>query len=587
MKKISLFLIGFLVIACSSTNDVATVTEKQVENKVKKGMVVTANPHATEAGAAILRQGGSAVDAAVAIESVLSLVEPQSSGLGGGGFMVHYDAETKKTTVYDGRETAPAKATETMFLKNGERMPFIEAKNSGLSTGVPGVVAMLSLAHSEQGALPWSELFADGIRLATDGFEISPRLFGMTSRFKKYVPQTLTDGPIDAFEYFYATDGEPHPVGYKLKNAEYAGSLKKLSQDADWFYQSEFAAQIVNAVQQTPRAGTLSVKDIANYQAKKVEPLCITYREYKLCGPQPASSWVAVGEIMGILENIPQFGQDQAQDWLSFGEAQRLAYADRDQYVADTDFVRVPLQGMLNKEYLKLRAQQIGDKAVAKIKPGNPWGFESLEMQKAAELYGEDATEDFPSTTHFVVVDGDGDVVSMTASVESIFGSTRMVGGMFLNNQLTDFSFQPRAKDGKLIANKVAANKRPRSSMSPTIVTDKDGNFVMATGSPGGNSIIAYTAKSLIGVLDWGLTPQEAVALPNMVARGDKLRIEDSASEELIISMKDYGFDVQPPRGENSGLSVVQKGADGRLVGGVDPRREGTIAVVEIPLEQN
>jgi gamma-glutamyltranspeptidase/glutathione hydrolase len=554
-----------------------TAAQTQKQSQV---MVVTANPHATEAGLEVLRRGGSAVDAAVAIEAVLSLVEPQSSGLAGGGFMVYFDAKKKSMAVYDGRETAPSAATPTMFLdENGKRMGFLHAKNSGLSTGAPGVLAMLALAHQEQGVLAWNTLFSHALILAKDGFEISPRLFGMLDRYGKYIPKDKSEGPTDAYEYFFAEDGTPRPAGHVLKNQAYAESLEIIAEDVSAFYQGELAEKIAQMVQQSPRAGRLTKEDIAAYKPVKREALCQPYKNMQVCGAPPPSSWMTVGVIMGQLAMAEAFsnkGADDPKNWSLFAQSQQLAYADRDRFVADPDFVEVPIQGMLNNEYLSSRAELINaGEALSKIEAGDPWAHNNA---KQTRVNGTDATYDVHGTTHFVVVDAKGNVVSMTATVESIFGTTRMVGGMFLNNQLTDFSFLPVDKQGRAVANAVAPGKRPRSSMSPTIVLDKDGEFLMATGSPGGNNIIAYTAKSLVGVFDWGLSPQEAIDLPNMVARKQTVRLEkDVASDSLIEAMQGFGFKVDASRGENSGLSIILRKPDGSLEGGVDKRREGVI----------
>ncbi len=547
-------------------------------------MVVTANPHASKAGADVLRAGGSAVDAAIAIEAVLSLVEPQSSGLAGGGYMVYFDNASNQVSVYDGRETAPKNVSETMFLnQEGKSIGFLNAKNSGLSSGVPGMVAMLELAHKDHGKLPWGAHFDSAKKLASEGFAVSKRLHGMIARFGKYIPSSLDQGPVDAHNYFFDDEGEPIAIGSILKNPDYADALELIAEDPRAFYQGEIAKKIVEQTSHAPRAGSLTLEDLAKYKALKRTALCSSYKTKTLCGPPPSSSWVAVAEIMGLLEHAPKFseqGSSDAKNWSIFAEAQRLAYADRDQYVADNEFVEVPLEGLLNQTYLQQRAKLINpSKAIESVSAGDPWQFN--DASKVA--YGADATNDVAGTTHFVVVDGDGNVVSLTASVESIFGSTRMAAGMFLNNQLTDFSFKPADQSGKSIANKVEANKRPRSSMSPTIVLDENGEFLMATGSPGGNSIIAYTTKTLVGVLDWGLSPQQAVELPNMVARNNRLRIEkDRAAPELIDALRATGFQVKESAGENSGLSVVYRHADGRLEGGVDSRREGVIELVNL-----
>ena len=562
---------------------VQTKAQAQTKAQTKAaGMVVTANPHATEAGLAILRAGGTAVDAAVAIEAVLSLVEPQSSGMAGGGFMVHFDAETNTLAVYDGRETAPVGVEPGLFLKpSGEPLGFLEAKISGLSTGVPGMVAMLAMAHREQGALKWHTLFDSATNLATNGFEISPRLYGFIEYFAKYVPDTIEEGPLDTYEYFYDSSGTPLPVGHILKNPDYAETLGIISAAPSEFYTGSIAREIVDMVGRPPRAGGMTMEDVASYLPKKREALCFTYHEKQICGAPPPSSWVAVAMTLGILERGPGFSDEGVNDfhnWALFAEAQRLAYADRDQYVADSDFVQVPLKGLMNNEYLASRSALVSSElAIPKIAPGDPWMY---EPDPSHEDLGRDATFNAPGTSHFVVVDAAGDVVSMTATVESVFGSMRMVGGMFLNNQLTDFSFKPVDDEGRPVANAVAPGKRPRSSMSPTIVLDEKGAFLMATGSPGGNNIIAYTAKSLIGVLDWGLSAQQSVALPNMVARRDVVRVEnDTNSEELVNYLRAFGFEVDDTRGENSGLSVVIRRKEGHLEGGVDPRREGVIGI--------
>jgi gamma-glutamyltranspeptidase/glutathione hydrolase len=575
MKRVSIFcfVISLAAVACASEKDVAGKKNSPV-------MVVTANPYATEAGLDILRAGGSAVDAAVAIEAVLSLVEPQSSGLAGGAFMVHFDAETKSLSVYDGRETAPMGATADMFLdENKKPMAFLDAKTSGLSTGVPGVLAMLSLAHKEQGTLQWDKLFARAHSLATEGFEISPRLFGMLERYGKYIPSKLADGPTDAHEYFFDENDKPRPIGFLLKNPQYANTLETIAADVSAFYHGAIANEIAAMVQRAPRGGTLTAEDIAGYKAVKHEALCQPYHKVQVCGAPPPASWIAVGQILGILANSQGFsaqGADDPMNWALFAQAQQLAYADRDKYIADPRDINIPVKGLLHPAYLAKRAGLISAGTTIKdISAGDPWPFNQTEQ---TQVNGIDNTLDVHGTTHFVVVDAKGDVVSMTATVESVFGTTRMVGGMFLNNQLTDFSFRPFDKDGVAVANAVAAQKKPRSSMSPTIVLDQNGQFLMATGSPGGNNIIAYTAKTLIGVFDWGLSPQQAIDLPNMIARAEVVRMEkDVTPAPLIKALQDFGLNIDASQGENSGLSVILRKADGTLQGAADKRREGVV----------
>ena len=588
--KCPVWFLGLLWLsACTSSQDHHSNSAQPSSNSVElkqaaAGMVVTANPVATKTGAAILRAGGSSVDAAIGIQAVLSLVEPQSSGFGGGGYMVHFDNTTKQVDVYDGRETAPKNVSADMFLdQDDQSIGFIKAKTSGLSTGVPGMVAMLSLAHANHGKLPWGEHFADAIKLANDGFVVSPRLHMWIERFGKYIPRDLKEGTLDAANYLLDANGESIAVGSLRTNRDYANTLRTIANNPRDFYTGDIAKDIVQQVQQTPRAGSLSLQDMRDYQALKKSALCASVGDLQLCGPPPSSSWVAVGAMLGLLEFTPEFSSRADKDpknWTLFAEAQRLAYADRDHYVADNEFVDVPLLGMLNKDYLRERATLVSvQRAKPSIAPGDPWEYQN---STAADTLGKDMTDDVAGTTHFVVVDGEGNVVSLTASVESVFGSTRIAGGMFLNNQLTDFSFQETDDQGNKIANRIEAGKRPRSSMSPTIVLDQDGEFLMATGSPGGNSIIAYTAKTLVGVLNWKLSAQEAVNLPNMVARGDKVRIEkDRASPAIIQGLRDYGYTVKESAGENSGLSVVVRLPNGQLQGGVDPRREGVIEVVD------
>ena len=576
MKKFILITVSAILFACNTS-----IAEKNF----RQSMVVTANPHATQAGIDILNAGGSAVDAAIAIQAVLSLVEPQSSGLGGGGFMTYFDGKTKELVIYDGRETAPSKAHADMFLDEGnKRLSFLKAKHSGLSIGAPGVIAMFELAHNDHGALPWGIHFDRAEELSTNGFKVSKRLNSLITRFGKFLPRTSDEGPTDAFHYLHDEQGQPLATGTLITNKAYADTLKTISKNAKNFYRGEIAQSIVDQVSALPRKGSLSLEDITNHKAQKRTALCVEYRENSVCGPQPPSSWVTVGHILGLLHYAPQFSNAGANDpvnWALFAEAQRLAYADRDHYVADDNFVAVPTSGMLNDNYLKNRAALISNtKAKPIVEHGDPWQFE--EVNKTALLYGDDATLDIAGTSHFVVVDKFGNVVSMTSSIESVFGSGRMAGGMFLNNQLTDFSFKAKDKDGTLIANRVQPNKRPRSSMSPTIVLDKKGDFLMATGSPGGSSIIAYNAKTIIGVLDWGLTPQQAIELPNMVARKGKVRIEKSrANQALIDGLKTYGHNVHESAGENSGFSMVYRHSNGLLEGGVDTRREGTIGTIE------
>jgi len=532
-------------------------------------MVAAANPLAVEAGLEALRNGGDAVDAAIAVQAVLGLVEPQSSGLGGGAFMLYYDAQTGELTAYDGREKAPAAAGPDLFIdpETGEPLSFFDAIFSGHSVGAPGAVAMLAMAHGDHGTLDWAEGFTAATDLAENGFEVSPRLHNLIAGV---APRT----PLDEWEatraYFFTDEGEALPVGHVLRNPDYAATTRALAEDWRNLYTGRIAEEIVAAVQAGPRPGTLTLEDLANYEPVRREAICRDYREWSVCGmPPPASGGVSVNEILGLLEpyDMSQTGPDTVEGWRRFIEASRLAYADRDAYIGDPDFVFVPSEGLLDTDYIATRSALIDrDTAIERAVPGIPEGVDAP---------GADATADVPGTSHFVIVDSDGDVVSMTTTVESIFGSHRMAGGFLLNNQLTDFSRDPRDAEGRLVPNAPDGGKRPRSSMSPTIVFDADGHFELATGSPGGSSIIGYVAKSLVGMLDWELTPQDAVALPNVVARGDTVRIEDGMPAEVLEGLRELGFTLDANRGENSGLHAVRRLEDGSLTGGADPRREG------------
>lgn len=556
----------------------------------KNGMVVAANPLASEAGAKVLRDGGSAVDAAIAVQAVLGLVEPQSSGLGGGAFMMVYDPKTAKVWNYNGREAAPADISPALFLDDdGQPLRYFDGIASGRSTGVPGAVVMLHKAHQDYGKLKWGTQFKEAIALAENGFEVSPRMADIVARMSKFVL-----GRQDAArDYFFAEDGKtPIGVGFLRDNPDYAQSLKLIAENPRALLEGELAEKIIAAVREEPLPGTLSLSDMAVYQPKKTQALCSTYRAHIICGAQPpASGGIAVQSLLGTLENFDMAAMGPSeQGWHHFIEASFLAYADRDKYVADDDFVEVPTKLMLNKEYLKSRAQLIQkDAAITDIKAGNP----------AAFLRGEDATPDSPGTSHFTIVDKDGLTVSMTTTVEAPFGSQRMAGGFMLNNQLTDFSFKTVDAAGLPIANAPAPGKRPRSSMSPTIVFGPDGKFLFTTGSPGGNSIIAYTAKTIIGVIDWGLTPQQAIELPNVIARNGRVSLEAKGikdeetnevqrtgpaaefglEESLVSAIEAKGHTVRRSRGEISGLHIIYRQEDGALVGGADPRREGKVVI--------
>ncbi len=528
--------------------------------------VAAANPLAVEAGLAVLRRGGSAVDAAVAIQAVLGLVEPQSSGLGGGAFMMVFDAASGEITSYDGRETAPAAATPELFYENGRPLGVGDAILSGRSTGAPGAVAMLAMAQKAHGALAWNSLFGDAERLARDGFVVSPRLAGMIAMTRGQARSRWANA------YFTKPDGTRYVAGDVLKNPAYAETVAELAAGgAEVFYRGRVAREIAATVAQEPRSGTLSPEDIAAYAPIERGALCRPYRIYVVCVPPPPSSGVALLQLLAMAERTPDIdaGPDSTAAWTAFAQLQRLMYADRDRYVGDPGFVGVPVQGLLDPDYVAGRAALAPDLTGA-ADPGTPPG---------GVLAGPDATHEPAGTSHFVVVDARGNAVSMTTTVESIFGSGRMAAGFFLNNQLTDFSFTPTREDGGPASNAVAAGKRPRSSMSPVIILDRQGRLVGALGSPGGPSILAYNAKALIAVLDWGLPVQAAFNLPNLVAKGDGFGADtDRFSEALRTGLAARGIILRPNASENSGLhgAIWRQGATGwRWDSGADDRREG------------
>ncbi len=540
----------------------------------QRAIVVAAHPEAARAGLKILASGGDAIDAAIAVQTMLGLVEPQSSGIGGGAFMLYYDAETDTITAYNGREKAPSGATPDMLLdRDGAPLPRSQAMLGGRATGIPGVLAMLERAHGDHGNLPWEASFTSAIDLAKTGFPL-------TARTDKYVrgdyPQSST---LDVRAAFLSPQGEPLAVGAHYRNPSYAQTLERIAKEgAAAFYESDgLAGEIVARTHAEPLPGSMTRDDLRDYEAQVSEPLCRPYRVYLVCVPPPPSSGVALLQVLGILEDteIAGLGPDDPRAWFLFIEASRLAYADRDRYVGDPDFVEVPVEAMLDPAYLHLRGAMIDGVAMPAPDAG-------LLLD---DLPGADATAEPAGTSHFVIADRDGDVVSMTTTIESYFGSGRTVGGFFLNNQLTDFSFSPVA-DGRPAANAVAGGKRPRSSMTPTVVLDREGRVVAALGSPGGNAIIAYVAKALVGMLDWGLSPAEAIALPNIVARGDTFRGEAAKlSEGIRAGLEERGITVRPGSGEESGLHAI-KMTNGRYVGGADPRRDGIVATSDIAFTQ-
>ena len=524
--------------------------------------VAAANPLAVDAGLEILGKGGNAIDAAVAVQAMLGLVEPQSSGIAGGAFLLYYDAHTRKVSAVDGRERAPAGAQPDMFLdEHGKPLPFVEAVRSGRSTGVPGAIAMLYAAHAKRGALRWKELFQPAIRAASLGFKVPARLALFLGEGSPFPPTN------EVRTLFSRPDGETIQEGDLFRNPEYARTLERIALDGPRaLYEGAVADEIVATTHQAPFPGTMTLKDLTSYRAIWAAPLCRPYRGYTVCVPPPPSSGVCLLEMLSILDKTDIAGRHAAdpQAWFLFAQASRLIYADRDRYVADPRFVQVPVERLLDPAYVRLRLQLIGQHAGAAPPPGE------ISMPR-----GRDATAESAGTSHLVVVDADGNAVSMTTTVESVFGSGRTVRGFVLNNQLTDFSFVP-TDAGRPVANAVHGDKRPRSSMSPIIVLDRAGNFVAALGSPGGSAILEYNAKALVALLAWKRSLKQAIELPNLIARGDTFSGElGKFSAALLAGLRERGIELKTGHAENSGLHGVVRLADGSYEGAADSRREG------------
>jgi len=573
MARLIVFALAILLAACNAeinqqaTPEIATGFTAKSAVTAKRHMIVAANPHAARAGLAVLRKGGSALDAAIAAQLVLNVVEPQSSGIGGGGFLLHYAARNGAIEAFDGRETAPQKISPRIFLTpEGKPKKFFNAAIGGASVGVPGLLDMLEKAHKKHGGLHWKDLFAPAIKIARQGFPVSERLHKLIAR----------DKYLKTFEaprrFFYAPDGTPWPVGHILKNPALADTLEAIAKGGvQRFYSGDIAKEISIAVQGTVKnPGGLTEADFRNYNAKIRAPLCAPYKTWLVCGmPVPSSGGLTTLQILGLLENTP-FAQAapysaEAVHW--FSEAGRLAFADRNTYLADPDFIPVPQGGLLDPTYLRERADLIDPKrSMGRATPGLPALISENRYAPDDSSYGF-------STTHISVIDSEGDAVSMTTSIENAFGSRMMVGGFLLNNQLTDFSFAP-VKNGAPVANAVEPGKRPRSSMAPTLVFDASGEPVLAVGSPGGSRIIGYVAQALVSILDWKTDVQTAVSKGHFQARTGATELEegsDLTSLKPELEAMGHKVAVKPM---TSGLHAIQ--IDGqKITGGADPRREG------------
>jgi gamma-glutamyltranspeptidase/glutathione hydrolase len=566
MRNLRLVLACLLALSLPSSAD---VSPGYVQPFAKHDMVAAANPLAAEAGLEMLRAGGSAVDAAIAVQMVLGLVEPESSGIGGGAFMLVHDPKTEMTTSFDGREVAPSSARPEMFLgPDGKPRSKGQAIPGGLSVGIPGVVAMLEMAHKKYGKLPWAKLFQPAIKFADNGFPVGPKLARTIRDFSRGANMP------DIKAHFYHPDGTPLAQGEIYKNPEYAASLRLIAAGGSKaFYTGEIAQAIVDKVHNAPvNQGGMNLEDLANFQAQEREPMCGPYRQWRLCsmGP-PSSGGIAIVQILGMLQHFPsaQLQPNTLSEAHLFTQASKLAYADRAKYVGDTAFVQVPIAGLLNPDYIASRAKLIDPaKDMGMAQAGDP-------PQKRAD-YAPQRSPVLHGTSHMTIVDKTGQVISMTTSVESVFGAEVMVKGFFLNNTLTDFSLDP-VLDGKPVANAPAAGKRPLSAMSPTIVFDKDGKFLLSLGSPGGPAIIDYVTQSLIAMLDGGMTPGQAIALPRQLNLNGPTRLEKSPENDALApQLTAMGHSVTVVAGEGSGLHGIKR-VPGGYIGGADPRRDGVV----------
>ncbi|MFT5210460.1 MAG: gamma-glutamyltranspeptidase/glutathione hydrolase [Flavobacterium sp.] len=573
--KLGILFAVLSLIACSEVAEEPTkISVDATEVWTKGAMATAANPHAVKAAIKMLEKGGHAVDAVIAAHAVLGLVEPQSSGIGGGAFMLVFNREGRKLSFHDGREMSPAGAKVDMFMSDGKVMGFVEAWQSGKAIGVPGAIALYKHAHELHGKLPWASLFQPAIELARNGFVVSPRLAGMLPRIQKVSDLSKNPG---ASEYFFP-NGVALQAGVLLKNPEYADTLEQVSLvGIEAFYSGDIAKAIAAAAQAAPRPGSLTVEDLAAYKVIDREVICGDFRDVDICTTSPPSSGGAQIMIAGLYDHLSANAQSQSDKIAAFVDAQRLAYADRDHYFGDPDEIAIPIDDLLNPVYLKHRAtEKIAPGA--KPTPGDPNSV--LHNKSAFNMWSADTTQEISGTTHLSIVDSEGNAVAMTATVEAPFGSSRWVGGFLLNNEMTDFA-RAVPDDGTKVANAIAPHRRPRSSMSPTMVFDAKGDLLMVTGSPGGNSIPAYVAKSILAVVDWGMDAQASVDFTNIIARGEKVRVDVSSEEGKLIAqdLKSRGYQVLERDGENSGLHVIVVKDEG-LDGAADKRREGIVMSV-------
>ena len=537
-----------------------------------KSIVVTSNPYASKAAAEILRNGGSAADAAITAQFVLTLTQPQSTGIGGGAFMLYWDKNSEKLYALDGREKAPASASPQLFLnKDGQPRKFYpDAVVGGISVGVPGMMRFLEQAHKKFGKLKWSVLLEYPIRLAEEGFELSSALY----RTLSFLPDLKKIEPASSYFYKDNRNGEltPLPIGTILTNAEYAKTLKRIAKfGPEELYSGKTANLIINAVNNSPFSpGLITLEDLANYTAVWRDPICGLYRKYKVCSmPPPTSGGITMLMMLKMLERF-DFASEHpnSPNFIHlFSEAGSLAYADRDYYIADPDFVDIPVNGMLNEDYISERSKLIKkETSLRDRKPGKPKGYKK---------FSKNVDISRPSTSHLVIVDNFGNSISLTSTIEGPFGSHLMAGGFMLNNELTDFSLIPK-KNGLFVANRVEANKRPRSSMTPTIIFNPEGEIYALTGSPGGNSIIGYVTKSVMAMVDWDLSPQDTVSLPHFIRKGENTELErgtDIVRYKQFLEKKGHKVVIIP---KVSGLQIIKKKNKG-FIGGTDPRGEGLV----------